>query len=285
MKTRLVSIARALAALLAAGACASPARAADPAGELARQVANPLASLVSVPFQLNVDGGLGPLDGERSSLNLQPVVPFTLGGRQRWKLISRTVVPLVSQSGVAPGADVSGAGDVTQSFFLTPVAPSAGGWLVGAGPVVQLPTGSEPQLSTERWSAGPTAVALRQSGPWTAGVLANHLWSFAGDERRGGVSATFVQPFVNYVTPTRTTFALNTEATYDWRARSWSAPVHVLVNQLLKVGPQPVSVFVGARRWAASPAHGAEGWGARAGATLLFVPQPKRGAATATRRP
>jgi len=277
MKTRLVPIARALAALLAAGACASPARAADPAGELARQVSNPLASLVSVPLQFNHDGGIGPRDGERTSLNVQPVVPFALGRGGRWKLLSRTVVPLVSQSGVAPGADVSGAGDVTQSFFLTPVAPLAGGWLVGAGPVVQLPTGSEPSLTTDRWSAGPTAVALRQSGPWTVGVLANHLWSFAGERRRADVSSTFLQPFVNYVTPTRTTFALNTEATYDWRAGNWSAPVHVIVNQLLKVGPQPVSVFVGARRWAASPARGPEGWGARAGATLLFVPARKGG--------
>jgi len=241
----------------------------DERGELAKKLANPLASLVSVPLQYNADSGIGPLEAGREQLNLQPVVPIDLGAR--WKVISRTVVPLVSQEGAAAdGGTLDGLGDVTQSLFFTPRESTAGGWLLGAGPVVQLPTGSDERLSTEKWSAGPTAVAVRQSGPWTYGALANHLWSVAGEAERRSVSSTFVQPFVGFVTRTHTTVALNAEATYDWTRGAWSVPLHLTVSQLLKIGPQPLSVFVAARYWAASPAGGPEGWGFRSGVTLLF---------------
>lgn len=269
-----------VAVAAAFGLGAAPARAEGPPAELAKQLANPLASLVSVPFQWNQDGGIGPRDEQRTVLNIQPVVPFAIGRGGRWKVISRTVMPLIEQTGAQPGGgDVSGAGDVTQSLFVTPAVTAPGGWLVGLGPVIQVPTGSDRRLTTERWSAGPTMVALRQAGPWTYGALANHLWSVTSADGGSDVSSTFVQPFVNYVTRTRTTFALNTEATYDWERSRWSVPVHGIVNQLLKVGSQPMSVFVGAHYWASSPGYGPEGWGLRAGATLLFVPSPLRGAA------
>jgi len=272
---RFASCVAAVAIAIGAGALPAPARAAvadatpDPSRDLARKVANPLASLISVPLQYNVDGGIGPFDVERTTLNVQPVVPISLGSRSRWRLISRTVVPIVDVEGGPFGGGVSGVGDVTQSVFVTPIAPTRGGWMLGLGPVVQMPVGSEPGLTTDRWSAGPTAIAVRQSGPWTYGVLANHLWSVGGE---GGspASNTFAQPFVNYVTRTRTTFALNTEANRDWQAEAWSIPVNAIVNQLMKLCPQPMSVFVGARYWVESPEHGPEGWGLRVGTTLLF---------------
>lgn len=283
MKQRIPGIA-CLAVALACGVLTGSARAQDPATALAKQLVNPLASLTSVPFQYNLDSGIGPDDGTRSTLNLQPVVPVSLGPQSSWKLISRTVLPFVSQSGTGlPGAgDLSGVGDLTQSVFVTPVRPGRSGWMLGAGPVVQLPTGSERMLTTDHWSVGPTAIALRQAGPWTYGALANHLWSVGGDES-GEVSMTFVQPFLAYVTKTRTTFALNTESTYDWKSETWSVPVHLNVSQLLKVGRQPVSPFVGARYWAESPEQGPQEWGLRAGVTLLFVPSRPKGGANVAR--
>jgi outer membrane putative beta-barrel porin/alpha-amylase len=264
--------------LIAGGPCAA-ARAESPDADLAKQLANPLAALISVPLQWNHDENLGDGSGERSVLNLQPVVPISLTAD--WNVISRTILPVVDQRDVAPGTgSQSGLGDLVQSFFFSPVRPTAGGWILGAGPVLLLPTGSETLLTADRWGLGPTVVALKQDGPWTFGGLANHLWSVAGDDRRSAVSTTFVQPFLSYITATKTTFALNTEATYDWQHRQWSVPVNLTVSQLLKLGRQPLSLAAGARYWAESPdfgpknhgaqSHGAEGWGFRLGLTLLF---------------
>jgi hypothetical protein len=101
-------------------------------------------------------------------------------------------------------------------------------------------------------------------------MLANHIWSVAGDDDRADVSATFVQPFLSYITKTHTTLGLNTESTYDWNAEQWSVPVNLTVNQLLKVGTQPIQLGGGVRYWAESPDNGPEGWGFRFQLTFLF---------------
>ena len=46
--------------------------------DINKQLSNPLASLISVPFQLNQDTGFGTSDGERTTLNIQPVIPSAL---------------------------------------------------------------------------------------------------------------------------------------------------------------------------------------------------------------
>ena len=116
----------------------------------------------------------------------------------------------------------------------------------------------------------PTFVALRQDGPWTYGLLTNHIWSVAGDENRSDISSTFLQPFVSYITKTKTTFTLNTESTYDWENNDWTVPLNAQVSQLLKIGPQIIQVGLGVRYWAKSPDNGPEDWGARMVLTFLF---------------
>jgi hypothetical protein len=113
-------------------------------------------------------------------------------------------------------------------------------------------------------------VVLKQSGPWSVGILANHLWSVAGDDDRNDVNATYLQPFVSYVTKTQTTIGLNTESTYDWENEQWSVPVVGQVAQLIKIGPQILQLAVAAKYWAESPDDGPEGWGFRVQLTFLF---------------
>jgi hypothetical protein len=248
----------------------SPALAQDQASVLAKQLSNPVAALISVPFQLNFDQDIGPAEeGDRWTLNVQPVVP--IGLNEDWNLISRTILPIVSQDDIFPGAgSQSGLGDVVQSVFFSPKEPTSSGWIWGAGPVFLLPTGSDDLLTADQWAAGPTAVVLKQQGPWTYGALANHLWSFAGDEDRRDVNATFLQPFLSYTTPAAWTFALNTESTYDWEGEEWNVPVNAIVSKVTRVGSQLVSVGGGLRYWADSPDSGAEGLGVRLVFTLLF---------------
>lgn len=161
-------------------------------------------------------------------------------------------------------------GDVAQSLFFSPKAPTASGWIWGAGPVVLLPTGTDELLTADKWGAGPTAVALKQQGPWTYGALANHIWSFAGDDDRADVDSTFLQPFLSYTTPQAWTFSLNTESTYDWESEQWSVPINGVVTKVTKIGSQLVSIGAGARYWAESSDGGLESWGARLVFTLLF---------------
>jgi hypothetical protein len=268
-KSRNLSLCSAL--LLALSSAAVQAQ--TSAAELAKKALNPVAALYSLPVQYNWDQKMGPTgDGMHSVTNIQPVLPFELN--DHWNLISRTILPLIDQHGLAPDglADKSGMGDVTQSFFFSPKQPTESGWILGAGPAILIPTGSDELLSSEQWGAGPTAVALKQSNGWTRGILANHIWGLEGKPADGKekVNATYLQPFLSYTTDTYTTFGVNTESTYNWQTQEWSVPVNFTVTQLLKLAGQPLTIQIGPRYWADSPEDGAQGWGARAAVTLLF---------------
>ena len=238
--------------------------------KLAKQLANPVAALISLPFQLNYDTNIGPEDkGDRLTLNIQPVIPISLS--EDWNLISRTILPVIWQEDIFPGAgNQSGISDVVQSLFLSPQAPTSGGWIWGAGPVFLFPTGTDDLLTTDKWGVGPTAVALRQQGPWTYGGLVNHIWSVAGPSARSDVNATFLQPFLGYTTKTAITITALTESTYDWEAEEWAVPLILVANKVTSLGGQMFSFGGGVRYWAASADNGPEGWGARLVFTLMF---------------
>jgi hypothetical protein len=250
----------------------------DEADKLAMQLQNPVASLISVPFQSNFEFGLGPNDdGFKYTLNFQPVIPVSLS--KDLNLIIRTIVPIISQDDVIPNTSQSGLGDTTQSFFLSPKKP-VGGLILGFGPVFLWPTGTNSFLGSEKWGVGPTGLLLKQTGGWTIGLLFNQIWSYAGDDQRDYVSSTFLQPFITYTTKTKTTYGVNTESTYDWHNSQWTVPVNVFVSQLVKVGKMPVSFTLGGKVYADGPS-GAPAWGIRFVVTPLF-PTGKKPAAQQT---
>jgi len=239
----------------------------DKEAELAKQLQNPVASLISVPFQNNFDFNMGPNgDGFKYTLNFQPVIPLSLG--KDWNLIIRTIVPIISQDDVIPGTSQSGLGDVVQSLFFSPKKP-VGGLILGFGPVFLFPSATDSLLGSEKWGAGPTGLVLKQTGGWTYGLLFNHIWSYAGEHDRNYVSATFLQPFISYTTKTKTTFGLNTESTYDWHNSQWTVPINFSISQLVKFGKMPVSLALGAKVYADGPSGGPD-WGLRFVVTPLF---------------
>ena len=239
----------------------------DHDAELAKQLQNPVASLISVPFQNNFEFNLGPNDdGFKYTLNFQPVIPVSLS--QDWNLIIRTIVPIISQDDVIPDTSQSGLGDTVQSFFFSPKKP-VGGLILGFGPVFLWPTGTDPFLGTEKWGAGPTGLVLKQTGGWTYGLLFNHIWSYTGESGRNYVDSTFLQPFISYTTKSKTTFGVNTESTYDWHNSQWTVPINLSVSQLIKVGKMPVSLGLGVKYYAEAPGGGPD-WGVRFIVTPLF---------------
>lgn len=255
-------------ATAAASASANVGEDTAEAAELAKELQNPIASLISVPFQNNFDFGAGPTgDGFQYKVNIQPVLPISLS--QDWNLIARTILPIVYQENIVGTSSQSGLADTLESLFFSRALPTKSGWVWGAGPVLMLPTATDDLLGTEKWGAGPTAILLKQEKGWTYGALVNHIWSFAGESGRVDVNATFLQPFVSYTTKTFTSFALNTESTYDWQGHQWTVPANIMVQQLMKIGSQPVAFQVGYRYYAEKPDGGPE-WGLRFAVTFLF---------------
>ena len=252
---------------------ASPAHAADPGGhdsqELAKKLSNPISDVVSVPFQFNWENGVGPDDGLRTVLNIQPVVPFQIS--KRWNMIERWIMPYVSQPEYLN--DASGLSDITFSSFFSPNTGKSLIW--GVGPVVTLPMTSDPAIGSGQWSAGPTLVAVKISGPVLYGLLWNQLWSYAtvSEKSRIAVNQGFFQPFVAVTRPSGVTFALQSEAIANWNAPNdedtWTIPINFAVSKVTTLGPFPFSVLGGAGVYVASPDGGPD-WKLRAAFTLIL---------------
>jgi hypothetical protein len=231
---------------------------------------NPIADLVTVPIQMNFDHGIGPADdGSKLTTNVQPVIP--VGISENWNLVTRTIVPVTYQNDIFPGAGSQfGLGDINLSLFFSPKQPTAGGLTWGVGPVLLLPTATDSLIGARKWGAGPAAVGLVLKGPWTVGMLANHVWSFAGDDDRDDISNSFMQPFVAYTWPSAWTASLQSETTYNWQSEKWSVPINLAFSKLVKFGKLPVSLQGGVGYWAESPDSGPEGFRFRLQANIVL---------------
>jgi len=239
----------------------------DQTSELAKKTQNPVADLTIMPLQYNIDYGIGPAGASQQTLKFMPVIPFSLG--PDWNLITRTIIPWIdAESPVEGGEDKSGLGDIQQSFFFTPKKP-VGGWILGAGPIIQYSSATDDALGSEKWGAGPSVIALQQKNGWTIGTLANHVWSFAGNDDRANVNMTFLQPFLAKTTKSYTTYSINTESLYDWENSQWTVPINVSIGQMFKIGKQPISLELGYRYYAEKPEGGPD-WGLRVFVKFLF---------------
>lgn len=209
--------------------------------ELQKAVQNPVANLISVPFQNNIDFGNGPYDRTSNTLNIQPVVPFKLS--ESVMLITRTIFPVIIQPDInTPNDGAFGLGDINPTFFFSPAKPGKLIW--GMGPAFVLPSATDRALGAGKWSAGPSVVALAQPGRWTFGALVSNVWSFAGQKSRPAVNSMLLQYFVNRNFSKGWYFASSPIITSNWRAGDgdkWLMPLGGGFGRVTRIGAAPVN--------------------------------------------
>jgi hypothetical protein len=237
------------------------------AEELAKKLSNPIASLISVPFQNNTDIGIGTNNGARNTLNIQPVIPIRIS--DNLNLIARCVLPVISQYNVTGMGDSDfGMGNAVLSAFFSP-SNSKGGLTWGAGPVFMLPSSNE-NLSVKKLGIGPTAVALFQSKGYTIGALVNQIWGVAGKESLDDLSMLFFQPFFSYNWKSGAGIGCNFEISQNWAAKTTSVWFNPTMSAVTSFGKQKTQFVIGPRFNLAAPNGSKADIGVRAAIVFLF---------------
>ena len=252
--------------------CSATVAAEGEEADLAKTIQNPIANLVSLPFQYNYNLGVGQFDRASSNLNVQPVIPFP---GEKWNVITRTIIPINSVP-VGETGSISGFGDVNLSLFWSPAKPAPLTW--GLGPVIYLPTASNPEvLGTGKLSIGPTGVLFYGVGKFTMGGVASNAWSVAGDDDRDNVNLFFAQYFVNFNMGSGWALGSAPIITGDWTVPSenrWVVPFGLQISKVTHFGTRPANVLVGYYANVERPEGGAEGQ-VRIQINLMYPQKPK----------
>ena len=269
MTIRTTATIHALAVSATALLAAAPAHAELSAEELAKLAQNPVGNLISVPFQNNSNLNAGPDKRTQNILNIQPVIPISVS--DEWNIITRTIVPVISQP-LPDGERSNGIGDTVLTAFLSPAKP--GKWIWGAGPVLQIPTNSNSDLGNRNWGLGPSVVVLHldKGDPWVYGVLANNIWSLSDSGSGGSYNNGLIQPFVNYNFPGGFYVTTAPIITVNWKADSsqrWTVPLGGGVGKIFHLGRLPVNTQLSAYYNVVTPDDGPN-WQIRAQVQFMF---------------
>jgi len=237
---------------------------------LAKAAQNPIANMISLPFQNNTNLNIGPNEETQNILNIQPVYPFSLN--DDWNVITRTIIPVTSQPDVlTPLGDgrVNGIGDVSFSAFFSPKVSDIT-W--GVGPVFVLPTASNDALGSDKWAGGISAVALAMPGKWVIGGLISNIWSFAGSGD-ADINLFTLQPFINYnfegvwYATTAPIITANWEADNDHK---WTVPLGGGFGKIFKIGNQPINAQLSLYNNVVTPDDYGSEWQVRTQVQFLF---------------
>lgn len=209
------------------------------ATELAKQTQNPVAELISLPFQFNFNSGGDLEDGTLFNLNFQPVVPVKVS--ENWNLIARAIVPYLD----IPTATDSetGLGDIVAELFFTPKHSGAVTW--GVGPVFSFPTATNTFARTGSWATGVGGVVVHSAGPWVLGGLVANFWTVSDSGDSTEVNQLQAQPFINYNFGKGWALAFAPLITANWDAEDgeeWTVPLGLGISRTTVFGKQPITL-------------------------------------------
>jgi len=269
MKKRNI-LSRVLAISVLAACLPSIAPAQD--SDLAKAAQNPIANMISLPFQNNVNFGIGPNNRTQNVLNIQPVIPFKLS--DDWLLVTRWIMPVIYQPDILEDSGGRfGLGDLNPSFFFVPSARLTGlpkELLIGFGPAVKVPTATSRRLGAQKWGAGPSVVAVYSKGKWVLGGLINNIWSIG--DGANGTNSFLLQPFINYNLPGGWYLTTSPVITANWNAADsdrWTIPIGGGVGKIFRIGKQAMNAQVAAYYNVVRPDYGAD-WQLRVQLQFLF---------------
>ena len=244
--------------------------------DLAKAAQNPIANLISLPFQNNTNFNTGADERTQNVLNIQPVWPVKLS--DDWNLITRTIFPVISQP-LPNGDREDGLADTTFTAFFSPINSSKVTW--GIGPVVSIPTATEDVLGHDAWGLGASVVVLTQPGNWVIGSLFSQIWAI-GDEsppaegvnqgQQESIDLFTWQYFINYNFDSGAYLTSAPIITRDDTAESgdqWTVPFGLGVGKVTKFGNQPVNGSIQAYYNVEKPQFGAD-WQLRLQLQFLF---------------
>lgn len=236
------------------------------AQELADKLANPVASLISVPLQNNLNYGIGPYNGSKYTINIQPVVPFKLS--DNLNLITRYILPVVDQTDITgENTHEFGLSDATITAFF---APKTKGLILGIGPAFLVPTATEKVLGTEKFGIGPSVLVMHQGKGLSVGFLANQIWSVAGNADRTDVNQFYTQIFMSHSYKSGASLGVNAEITQNWQGNTTMISLNPSIGGITKFGSQVVQFNVQPLIPIVGPHEMRPNWGLRAVVAFVF---------------
>lgn len=249
-----------------ASAQEEPAKSGASAQELADKLANPVASLISVPLQNNLNYGIGPYNGSKYTINIQPVVPFKLS--DNLNLITRYILPVVDQRDITgENTHEFGLSDATVTAFF---APKTKGIIFGFGPAFLIPTATDKFLGTEKFGVGPSVLVMHQGKGLSVGFLANQIWSVAGNENRSDFNSFYTQIFVSHSYKSGASLGVNAEITQNWEGNTTLISLNPSVGGITKFGSQVVQFSIQPLIPIVGPHEIKPDWGLRAVVAFVF---------------
>jgi hypothetical protein len=234
--------------------------------DVAQQLHNQAANLISVPFNFDYDADIGANDdGERMKLDIDPSIPQNIS--ENWTIVNRTSIPLIHQSKVTEFSETqNGLGDIQYEGFLREKHSP----LIAAGPMIRLPSGTSPQLTSDKWSAGPTLVFNGNSGPFGFNLYSYQLWSFAGESDRQKINESYIEPSISFTS--QNAFSLNfaAEHTINNVSNANLGYGTVTASQVVRIYDQRVRFLLGYKHSYNGPEDLKYDWGLRGAITFVY---------------